>query len=298
MFRPSRLWFSLLLATACDCGEGPAVDGPHPYVRCGEREPREGTWSAGALRFEAEDRTLRVEGLDRFVALTAVDIVGADVLPADLPVLVLGGTTTPGLLEGLGARAVFLVPGGDDDAEAYDALLSELDGAARDRVIDLAGVHELVTPHGRFVVLPGAPEGRYARGEASCGFGAPDVEARASERDGTTWLLAWAAPSTTGLHGVDRGLGGVHVGAPLVRELAGSVGARGGLFAFPTSTAGLAATLDGDTPIANDAWSPELAVTVPQLGAPTGRFDEGVLTQSHLVIELGERGLRVVSEAP
>jgi len=264
-------------------------------VRCGEREPRTGSWSAGALRFEAEDRTLRVEGLDRFVALTAVGVVGADVLPADLPVLVLGGATTPGLLEALGSRVAFLLPGGDDDAEAYDAMLSELDGDARDRVIDLAGVHELVTPHGRFVVLPGASEGRYARGEASCGFGASDVEARASEREGATWLLAWAAPSTTGPHGVDRGLGGVRVGAQLVRDLAGSVGARGGIFAFPTTTAGLATTLDGDVSIANEAWSEELAVTVPQLGAPTERFDEGMLAQSHLVIELGERGLRVAS---
>jgi hypothetical protein len=295
MFRP-LLQLALLLAVACDCGQGTTVDGPHPYVRCGEREPREGSWSAGALRFEGEDRALRVEGLDRFVALTAVDVEGATELPADLPVLVLGGTTAPGLLAALESRVVFLLPGGDDDAEAYDDLLSELDGDARDRVIDLAGVHELVTAHGRFVVLPGAPEGRYARGDASCGFGAADVEARASEREGATWLLAWAAPSTTGPHGVDRGFGGVHVGAPLVRELAGSVGARGGIFAFPNTTAALPTTLTGDAPIANDAWSPELAVTVPRLGAPTERFDEGMLAQSHLVIEVGERGLRVVSE--
>jgi hypothetical protein len=291
------LQLALLLAVACDCGEATTVDGPHPYVRCGEREPREGSWAAGALRFEAEDRVLRVEGLERFVALTAVDVDGAAELPADLPVLVLGGATVPGLLGALGERVVFLVPGGDDDAEAFDDLLSALDDDARDRVIDLAGVHELVTPHGRFVVLPGAPEGRYARGDGSCGFGAADVEARASEREAITWLLAWAAPSSAGPHGVDRGLGGVHVGSSRVRELVGSVGARGGIFAFPNTTAGLPATLDGAASIAIDAWSAELAVTVPTLGAPTERFDEGRLVQSHLVLELGERGLRVVSEA-
>lgn len=297
MFRPP-LKLALLLTVACDCGEGTKVDGPHPYVRCGEREPREGSWSAGALRFEGEDRALRVEGLERFVALTAVDTEGAAELPADLPVLVIGGATVPGLLAALGERVVLLLPGGDDDAEAYDELLSEFDGEARDRVIDLAGVHELVTPHGRFVVLPGAPEGRYARGEGGCGFGAPDVEARAGDHERTTWLLAWAAPSSTGPHGIDRGLGGVRVGAPLVRELAGSVGARGGIFAFPNTTAALPTTLDGAAAIANDAWSADLAVTVPQLGAPTERFDEGTLERSHLVIELGERGLRVVSDVP
>lgn len=296
MSRP-LLSLALLLTVACDCGEGPKVDGPHPYVRCGARATREGSWSVGALRFDGEDRVLRVEGLERFVALTVVDVEGAAELPTDLPVLVLGGTTTPGLLAALGSRVVFLLPGGDDDAEAYDELFSELDAEARDRVIDLAGVHELVTPHGRFVVLPGAADGRYARGDGSCGFGAADVEARTSEHEGTTWLLAWAAPSSSGPHAVDRGLGGLSVGAPLVRELAGSVGARGGIFAFPNATAALPTTLDGDALVANDAWSAELAVTVPQLGAPTERFDEGLLAQSHLVVELGERGLRVVSDA-
>lgn len=281
-------------ATACDCGEVTTVEGPHPYVRCGEREPREGSWSSGSLQFEAEGRRLRVEGLERFVALSAVDVNEADALP-DLPVIVIGGTTTPGLLDALGGRTVLLVPGGDDDAEAYDELLDSLDDG--DRVIDLAGVHELVTPHGRFVVLPGAPEGRYARGDGSCGFGAVDLEDRASEAEGSTWLLAWAAPKTSGPHAVDRGLGGVSAGAPLVHELARAVGASGGLFAFPSTTAALAVKLDGSATIAPDAWSADLALVVPQLGAPTMRFDEGLLLRNHVVIELGDRGLRLVSGA-
>lgn len=282
------------VATACDCGEVTTVEGPHPYVRCGEREPREGSWSSGSLQFEADGRRLRVEGLERFVALSAIDANEAEALP-DLPVIVIGGTTTPGLLDALGGRTVLLVPGGDDDAEAYDELLDSLDVGVRDRVIDLAGVRELVTPHGRFVVLPGAPEGRYAHDDGSCGFGAADVEERSSESEGSTWLLAWAAPKTSGPHAVDRGLGGVSAGAPLVHELASAVGARGGLFAFPSTTAALAVKLDGSAPIAPDAWSADLALVVPQLGAPTMRFDEGLLHGNHVVIELGERGLRVVS---
>ncbi|MCB9619298.1 MAG: hypothetical protein H6724_07590 [Sandaracinus sp.] len=297
MFRRSPFFSTFLWLTAalggCDCGEaGVEVDGPNPYVRCGAREPREGSWSSGSLRFSADERVLRVEGLERFVVISAVGTEGE--LP-ELPVLVLGGATVPGLLEALGERPVLLLPGGDDDAEAYADRLDELPSDAKDRVVDLAGFHELVTPHGRFVLVPGADEGRYGVGEGACGFGEADLEARGDFEGEVSWLLSWAAPRVAGEHGVDRGLGGAHAGSPSLGAFAETLGVRGGIFAFPRESAALPAHFDGSAPLAEDQPATDLAVVVPSFGAPTERFDEGSLTRDHLVIELGPDGLRVVS---
>lgn len=279
-------------------GDAREVEGAHPYVRCGLNEPREGAWQAGPLSFTAEGRSLRVEGLARFAVLAGSEEHGAlDGLP-DVPVVVLGGATAPGLVAALGERVVFLLPGGDDDAEAYDELLDELDDEARDRVVDLSGVHELVLGAGRFVVLPGAPLGRYAVGDGSCGFGEPDIEQRSeSEGDGPRWLLSWASPLGSGPHAVDRGLGGRPAGDAHVGRLAEAVGATGGLFAFPRTTAGLAASLDGQRALAAGEWAPDLAVVAPLLGGPTVRFDESSLDADFLLVEVGPTGLRVVPDA-
>jgi hypothetical protein len=287
-FSSMALLTSALALGACECGSGgTAVDGPHPYVRCGERAPREGSWGTGALRFTAEERTLRVEGLDRFVALSAL---GTDLLPElpQLPVLVIGGATTPGLVEALAPRPLLLLPGGGDDAEAYAELFVGLDAAERDRVVDLAGVYLLETPHRRFVVLPGADAGRYARGAGSCGFGDADVEARVGLAEGAA-LLAWHAPLGVGAHSVDRGFGGVHAGSARLSALA----ARGGLFAFPRTSAGLAASADGTLRIADGELRADLALVVPTLGVETERYDEGVSARGFVVIELDAEGLRV-----
>lgn len=279
---------SALALGACECGTaGAVVDGPHPYVRCGERAPRQGSWSTGDLRFTAEERTLRVEGLDRFIALSAL---GTDPLPElpPLPVLVIGGATTPGLLEALAPRTLLLLPGGGDDAEAYAELFVGLDAAERDRVVDLAGVYLLETSHRRFVVLPGADAGRYARGAGSCGFGDADVEARVEHAEGAA-LLAWHAPLGAGAHSVDLGFGGVHAGSARLSALA----ARGGLFAFPRTSAGLAASPDGASRVADGELRAELSLVVPTLGVETERFDEGFSSRGFAVIELAAEGLRV-----
>ncbi|MBX3247028.1 MAG: hypothetical protein KF901_07600 [Myxococcales bacterium] len=303
---PSVLALLGALVIGCGrCGEpGPTVEGPHPYVRCGEMALTEGRFGSDGVTFDVDGRTVRLAGASRLLVLAATDATPAALAGAPvLPTLVLGGfgrdeAQARALLEALGPRPALLLAGGEDEPAAIEAALRGLSG--RQRVAHISGAHRLETPHGTFVILPGAPNGRYARGSRACGFSDADVAARASSlgpaEGERRWLLSWAAPSGGGEHAPDRGFGGVRVGSDEVATLARQTGARGGLFAWPRTTAGLASAGEGAREVPVGEAAEDLAVVVPLAGAATERFDGSLLRASWLVLELGPEGLRVVGE--
>ncbi|HJL06352.1 MAG TPA: hypothetical protein RMH85_10055 [Polyangiaceae bacterium LLY-WYZ-15_(1-7)] len=297
--RPPLLLVLSLALAACGscggCGEEALVEGPHPYVRCALAEPPEEPFEAGGLSFTPDERVLRVEGAERVWAFSAGPGAAEALADApDAPLLVLGGfapdaETAAAFFEAVGERVALLLPGGEDDPEA---LSEALDEAESPNLVDLRGVRRLDLGGASFLVLPGAPEGRYALGEARCGYGEDDLEAlRDAADDVEGGLLSWAAPRGAG-PGPDLGHGGVNAGDPALGALVEELGLRGGVHAFPRTQAGRA-FLDGAP--ASPGAAGALAVALPTAGLPDVRADGSRTRASGLLLELAEGGLRVAS---
>ncbi len=286
---------ALALAVGCgSCGEGERVQGPHPYVRCARASGFEGSLTVGGVTVEGEGAVVHVRGMRRWDAFVATEGAALAVgeLESALPWMILGGlreaAPARALLEAAGERLVFVLPGGDDDLEMLDELLGE-----HERWVDLRGVRELRLDHGTFVVLPGAPDGRYALGDDRCGWGQEDLEALATagEAPAPRWWLSWAAPRGVGPYAPDRGFGGVHVGDGRLAELGEAQGIAGGLFAWPETQAGVVSRAGGARPVADEA-APDLAVVVPRAGGVVERADHSRLPSGVVRIEVDAEGLR------
>jgi hypothetical protein len=206
-----------LLAQGCSfCGGGAELrEGPHPYRAClSSDEPRARDVAFGDARLVIEGRLARYvtskdrlrvaafrgadDELDELTrAASAIDEEGVDLI------FVLGGlgrgeAEPRAHLEALSRtrKPLVILPGGDDSLAAIDAALRTLDGEARERIVDARRTHVLETLGHRWLLLPGAPSGRYAYSSEACGRDDADVEARRRELRGDSLLtLAWAAPN-------------------------------------------------------------------------------------------------------
>lgn len=235
------------------------VAGPTPYVRCmGADPPSSFHRKIGRLDLELSGRELRVRHAPSDVriaafsgpapARTSIDAAIARISSGhpDL-VLVLGdvgdtqkvATATLNALGAIDAPSI-VVAGGRDDAATLDDAFDAMNDRARDRVIDARAVRDVVIGADQLVLVSGARGGRYGRTDESCGFAPSDLskiaDALGSRPAGVQrrWLVSWMAPA--GWTGAE-GLAGVGAGDPDLAKLAKEVGARWGLWAWPSPEA-------------------------------------------------------------
>jgi hypothetical protein len=210
------------------------------------------------------------------------------------------------LLEALAALRVPVVvlPGGDDDAEAVDDGWDALSDEARASLFDGRRLRVVrirakgaAAPADELVLVPGAPGGRYAVDDGSCGVGAEDLtslsDALGAPDEGLRrWLVSWAAPSGGGAASVSRGFGDAEAGDARVAALARAIHAPGGLFAFPETHALEPATANGRLRLEAGQGRPDARVVVaPLAGPPVERADGSLVPSAAAVFELGREGL-------
>ncbi len=285
----------LALVVGCgSCGEDARVEGPHPYVRCALGDGFEDSFTVGGVTVQGEGAIVEVRGLREWAAFVATEGAPQALasLGPELPWMVLGGlrdeASAQALREAAGERLVFVLPGGDDDLGVLDDLLDAEDGW-----VDLRGVRELRLEHGTFVVLPGAPDGRYALGDGRCGWDDEDLERfrGVGAAPGPRWWLSWAAPRGTGPYAPDLGFAGIHVGDRRLTALGEAEGVSGGIFAWPETQAGVVGRGGGSQPVADEAVA-DLSVVVPRAGEAVERGDESRLPSGVVLIEADAEGLR------
>lgn len=246
------------------------VDGQR-FARCAQMDaPPAGDVRVGPLLLTVDGRVLTIQGARELRIAAFTGPVGTELEAADLAQL---RAARPGLifyLGGLGdseqvARknlanlAALHIPslviaGGDDRLPILEAAFGGLVDGERDHVLHASGLREVRIGRDRFVIAAGAPRGRYALDELSCGLAEDDMaqiqaSARETQLGGHTWLLSWYAPAG---YGVSEGFGGTELGSPDLQALGKTLGAEGGLFGYPTAQAG-------------HARLPALALVVPRL---------------------------------
>ncbi|MDB4975655.1 MAG: hypothetical protein JWN48_3996 [Myxococcaceae bacterium] len=143
-------------------------------------------------------------------------------------------------LTSLGALHVptLFVAGGADRLAVVEAAFAALGEGERDTLFHASGLRELRVGSDRFVIVPGAPLGRYALDAESCGLTTDDLEQLQDEAQQSgaslgktrTWLLSWQAPAGAG---VAEGFGQTELGSPELQALGTALGSVGGLFAYP-----------------------------------------------------------------
>jgi hypothetical protein len=286
---PRALWL-LALSQGCRCSTAVTEVDHQSFVRCAMLEPP----VARAVRIGAQELTVKgrraaVSGpLPARVAvftgpvgasLTHVDIAAVAAL-RPTQVWVLGGigddlSTISSTLAALAELSVpvLLVPGGADRPALVDAALAGLPASAAQRIVHGAGLAGLAVGRQQFVLVPGAPNGRYAIDPDACGFVAEDINVLtegANANDPRPWVVAWAAPGGLGI-AETREAG--DLGSPEIARLMASVRARGGIFAWPEVAS---AASRGPS-------NHELLALVPRLGrtgtltADGGRLGPGLL---------------------
>lgn len=295
----SALWLAVSGCSSCHGGppEALRVQGPTPYVRCLDVAPgpdREAT--VGGVRLVFRGRELRIENAPnplRFAAFSGPAPARADIGPAlaalaerDLDVLVVLGSIgdseadARATVEALGALRVpvLIVAGGRDDAAVLDEVLGEL--PADGPVLDTRPLRRVVLDAGVLVPVPGAPHGRHARTDTSCGYGPSDLERLADELgeagDERRALISWVAPAREGVPG---DVGDLALGR-LVRE----AGLGAVVFAWPPDPDGVA------TP---------RRVGVPAIaGVLRTSADGSPASAGAVLLSFGEDGLTRLSGAP
>lgn len=268
------------------------------FTRCAQvSAPTERSFRAGALTLTVRDRSLQIDGPRELRIAAFTGPVGDALEPRDLLRLSRLAPSLAFYLGGLGdseeiARRnlaslvglripTLFIAGGADRRSVIEAAFASLPDEARDYALDASGLREVRVGTDRFVIVPGAPLGRYAVDAEGCGFLQEDLDAlRDDVRDPRgalrTWLLSWHAPSA---HGVSEGFGATDVGSPELRALAQDLAAQGGIYAYP------------ETQAARVRLSP-LALVVPRLGrvgmlrADGSRLHSGIAS-----LTLTERGL-------
>ncbi len=294
-----------VLGSGCSCSKLSGEVGDVEFKRCAQVSPPDArSVRAGEVELRIEGSRLEVRGKGDTLRLAAfTGPVGAALtrheiaaLAAAKPQLVvmLGGlgettqmaTASLAALSTLDAPTLFL-PGGADRLDVLEQAFDELSKPERDRIIQGSGLRELVIGDDHFALVAGAPLGRYAIDDGACGFETGDLEEvaealeAAAEKKQRLWLLSWGAPSGWG---VSPGYGHTEVGSDELAELVEDLGARGGLFAFPESAAGL--------PVHDASPNGGLRLVVPRLGR-TGatRLEGGRVASSFALLSVGPKGL-------
>lgn len=221
-FRAVEVGLLALLAQGCgSCGGGAELrGGPHPYRACllaKEPDVREVDLGGASLVVEGRRAALRADRpvlrvaafrgaddeLDELtLAASAIDEEGVDLL------VVLGGVgrkknEVVAHLEALSRtkKPIVLVPGGDESLEALDDGIGALDRETRARLVDGRSTYVLELGGLEWVLVPGAPAGRYAHSDEACGYDLDDLDARLRAVDAASaFTFAWAEPTAeTGL---------------------------------------------------------------------------------------------------
>ncbi|MDB4990765.1 MAG: hypothetical protein JWN04_5943 [Myxococcaceae bacterium] len=250
------MWLHLLTAFGCH-GRGclgdelqGEVDGQR-FLRCAQvAAPSGRSVRLGPLQLTIDGRVLSIEGASELRVTAFTGPVGAAFERSDLEQLT---RSRPGLvfyLGGLGddlatarqnlaSLAALRVPtlfvaGGADRLPVIEAAFAALGEGERDTLLNASGLREVRIGSDRFIPVAGAPFGRYARDEQSCGLDNDDfeqIQASARERSAMrTWLVSWQAPAGASL---SDGFGGAELGSPDLKALATAVEASGGLYAYP-----------------------------------------------------------------
>ena len=308
----SRVVPSLLCAaalTGCgSCQRGPAsdlrVEGPTPYVRClADEPPDDRSFRMGAFAAEVTDGVLRLraQGPVRLAVFSgpAPSTASIDEALALLPevelLVVLGGlgdseAQAAATLAALAATdtAVLFIAGGRDDAVVLATVFEDLESEATERVLNATALERIVIGGDALVPIGGAPGGRYARTDTACGYGEEDLRLRAEALGAAgegerRWLLSWAAPT-----GLGPGIEGAEVGDDGLASFAETVGAAGGLHAWPRELAGLG--VEG-------GHGPQRVVS-PIAGPASERADGTRVLPRPLILRLDEGGLGVAEEPP
>ncbi len=297
----------MLAALVLGCGGGDGelrvaenrAEGALGHVRCLAVPVGARAWSVGSLRLQIdEERRLTIEGAPSAARVAAfsgpVDRASVQALRRERVQLALvlgelGGSRAEldaslAALAELGAPAL-VVAGGADRHELLRAAFAALEGDARDRVVDASGLRAVRMGATELVLLAGAPDGRYADSDGSCGFGEADVaalaEALGAPAEGVRRTLAsWAGPERA------VGLAGVPAGSSLVSRLVERAGARGVVYAWPREQAG-------------DAQPDPLRVVVrPLSGQAVVRGDGARMRPGATVLMLGRDGLSLPQDSP
>lgn len=272
--------------------------------------------SLGPLRLAVDDGVLTITGTHAPVQLAAFQGPGMDV-DALGPKLEEVKATSPSLivmLGGVGDAAetatrniaalaalrlpVVVVPGGRDEMEPLEDAFDELSGDATARVFDASRLRKIVVGGATFIPVAGAPRGRYARTAHACGFEQSDLDARDDVlgRAGSEkrFLLSWAAPRGEGARGVSRGLANVDAGDAMLLDFASRVGARGGLFAWPSDAAMLPMPHDGSRVLSRSEAAATFRLVVPALTHSLPRDDGGSVRAGFALVEVRSDGLAFV----
>ncbi|MFM2419763.1 MAG: hypothetical protein RL385_4486 [Pseudomonadota bacterium] len=280
----------LALSQGCRCSTAVTEVDHQSFIRCAMLDPP----AARAVRIGAQELKVngrRAEVSGPLPARVAVFTgpVGASLTHVDIAevaalnptqVWVLGGigddlATTSSTLAALAELSVpvLLVPGGADRPALVDAALAGLPSPAAQRIVHGAGLAGLEVGRQHFLLVPGAPNGRYAIDAEACGFVAEDIDVLiegAKAHDRRPWVISWGAPGGLGI-AETREAG--DLGSPEIARLMTSVRARGGIFAWPEVAS---AASRGPSNHELLAWVPRLGRT-GTLTADGGRLGSGLL---------------------
>ena len=199
--------------------------------------------TVGTLHLHTSERTLTIDGAPSPLRIAAfrggaladepiepaLDAIEAGAPALQIVIGSLGDDETHAhallaALAGLASPTLVLLGGRDHPADLAS-------GDAHPNVIDATGIRAIVIGDVELVAVSGAPEGRYARDDDSCGLGTSEVDAIARDvgqaGPRARFLVSYAAPSPI------VGLEGAEGGSALIADLAARIGARPGLFAWP-----------------------------------------------------------------
>jgi hypothetical protein len=304
--RRSRLLIGLsLLATApaCRCSRLTAQVDNLEFTRCAQASaPGERELRGEQLVLTIRERVASVDAQPGLRIAAFTGPVGQSFTQADISLLAGVRAGLLLFLGGLGDDAAaasanllalsslhvptLFVAGGADRLPVVEEAFAALSEEAGKLLVQASALRELRIGRDRFAIIAGSPLGRYAIDAQACGFSADDLDdmrdalSGDSVRGARRWLLSWAAPSGWGVSNA----AGVDVGSPELFALAQALGARGGVFAYPETQAGL---------VLQDERRGGLAATVPRLGrSGSTRGDGGRVPSSVALFSIGEQGLR------
>jgi hypothetical protein len=282
---------------ACRCARTTGEVDDLKFARCAQAAaPSERRVSSSELELELKERVMSVRARDGLRVAAFTGPVGGTLSRADLAllanakpglVLYLGGlgddvNAASANLSGLSALHVptLFVAGGADRLETVEAAFASLPSEAAQLLVHGSGLRELRLGGDRFAIVPGSPLGRYAIDDGACGFTVDDLndvrealQGQSEKGAKRTWLLSWGAPSG---FGVSNALGH-DIGSPELFALAQALRVDGGIFAYPETQVGLAAS---------DKKRKGPALVVPRLGRAGATRDDGGRVPSSLLLLL------------
>lgn len=310
-----RATFVLSAGLLVACGSSHDSVGANAFAHCMEASLlSDRSSSVGSTRLVIDDGVLTITGLRAPAQIATFSGAGFGGVPsaeslanvrASSPSLafVLGGIgdDLDSAKRNLAAFASLRVPvifvaGGRDEQVVIDDALDSLEDDVQTRVFDASRLNKIVIGASVFVPVAGAPLGRYARTNASCGYSQQDLDKRddALGRAGSEhrYLLSWAAPTSSSRRGVSSALLDVDGGDPMLARFAARIGAVGGLFAWPAENARLPIAAVGEGVLSRGEANHALRLVVPQInGAGIIRADGSRVAPGFALLELSDAGI-------